>query len=265
MRSVLFSILICLGFTAKADTFELMLDLRHAQSLYDHGRYKDSTVAFDNLHWKMKPVTKAQIDTYLVVLDYLARSISQRGLTHRVTALMRERHGLIQQFYDDRGYLHATSLARLAESTYRDGDRESAIELTNSAIHTYQRLYPVPQAELDLARKNIAQYKVADFSAARLPRDLSDFYSNCEQLREVTDPAYADTLMSEFIEIGVDYVPEGEWREFFDAIKYPAVQSYQAGSERRVFIPDTTDTMMDELCFVSIEGGNIVSVESFVE
>lgn len=246
-----------------AGTFDRVFAIRHAQDLYDQTRFRDAELAFNDVYLSMRDGDARDIDTFMVVIDYLARSISQQGRNDRVADLMQERHDLISRHYDDGGYLFASSLARVAESLYRKGNRHRAVELTHRAVDLYQHLNPIPHEEMALAKRNITQYQLADYSTARLPMDLSDFYSRCEKIEETTDPAQADQLMANYIEIGVDYLPKGKWEAFFQIVTSPDQDDHS--TIRRVFIPDTSESMRDQLCFVSIESGRIISVQSTLE
>ena len=232
-----------------ADTFDLPLRVREARELFDARRYRDAEQALTQIREQFQPLKPSQLDSYLGVLDYLARSISQQGRTENVRALLEERHVLIAQHYDKRGFVFANSMGRLAEALYREGNRTRAINFADYAISLYQRLSPVPSEAIELAQSNRLQYKVSRFSTAMLPMDLSDFYTRCEKLASSATES-SGKLMSGYVEVGVDYRPTGEWADYFDVLLSQHQEKTGQSGAHRIFIPHSSEQMRGDLCFV---------------
>jgi len=263
------TLLSVLAIPALSQTFDLPLRLRYAIELFDARRYQNAELVLNAIYKEYQPTQTHHFDSYLSLLDYLARSISQQGRTDRVRQLLQERHVLIARHYDTRGYEFANSMSRLAEALYREGDRQLAISFTDHALKLYRDLNPKPIDAIDLADTNRLQYKVAQFSTSMLPMDLSDFYTRCEQMSEHPSGTLAgqpvEQVFADYVEVGVDYLPAGSWSDYFDIIAVQQREKLDETARFRMFIPATVETLRDELCIVMANNKRMVSAESALD
>jgi len=266
MRRLPIALLLVLAtVAAHADVFTLPLKLRQANEYLDNDRFRAAetllATVYDSVHERLSE----HPDQSIRLLGLLAKARSQQGKFDTVADLLLTQHRLIAANYSHTGYVYASSLARIAEAHYRDRQKYDAIDFSQRAIAIYQRLNPVPQESLDLISRNLAQYRIAPFSRAFLPRDLSDFYARCERLQQSKDRVTADQTMSAFVEVGVDYVPQGRWVPYFYALKYPNLKAFEGKSERRIFIPDQSHALRDEICIVEEVNGIVINAMTVLE
>lgn len=266
-RLIVLPILLLCAITSYADTFDLPLRLHHGKQLFDARRYRDAELVLEQVRADYQPVNKQALDSYLTVLDFLARSISQQGKIERVRDLLQERHILIARHHDTRGYVYANSMSRLAEAYYREGNRQRAMNFADHALSLYHKLNPAPNKAIELVSKNKAQYKINAFSTSMLPMDLSDFYTRCEQLKSSTTLSHevVNAIFSDYVEVGVDYSPRGAWADFFDTVTAQQKVKYGNKAEFRFFIPHRAEPMRDELCIIADSNPTVTSAESTLD
>jgi len=255
--------------TSLAETFDIPLRIRYAKELYDARRYRDAEHLLEAVYLDSLPLVSEKTDNFLVILDYLARSIAQQGRTEGVLKLLEQRHALIAKHHDTRGYAFANSMSRLAEALYREGSRQQALSFSDHALELYKNLKPVPDKAIELVSNSRLQYKVSEFSNDMLPMDLSDFYTRCEHLNDKPGAAVSDALintaMSQYVEVGVDYKPTGLWSDYYDIMALKQQKEWGDKTEIRLFIPRQHEPMRNELCMVASMGQPLIHAESILE
>lgn len=230
-----------------------ILAIRNAISLFEANRFRDAAAAFEpiqtSLLGEISTGRRQALDNYLVVSDYYAQALSQQGVVDGVTQIMLARHGWVSRLYDEHGYVYASSLSRLAEASYRGGDKTLAIAQGKQALGIFLKLHPVPVDAVRLMKSNLVQYQFAQFDTSMLPMDLSEFYTRCESLPSLA-LSQVDSVMAGFVEVGVDYRPEGDWRAYYAGLR----QRAQSGPEGhvRLFIPASAEAAREEVCAVEV-------------
>lgn len=250
---------------AQDNVFEQLLQIRQAERYLTADRFRDAERTIEPVYHALQKQPFQRPDRYIKVIEMLATSRSQQGNQDAVVDLLLEQHRMIARFYHEHGAAYAASLARLAEAHYRDGQKYNAIEFVQRALAIYLRLNPAPVETVKTLRGNLVQYRLAPFSAAYLPLDLSEFYSRCEQLQHNAATTQVSVLMQNFVEVGVDYEPSGSWIRYFELLKTTA-SAVAGGSEtesgterRRIFLPDASVWQRDELCLVDVRDGVVIN------
>ncbi|MBX2882409.1 MAG: tetratricopeptide repeat protein [Granulosicoccus sp.] len=249
----------------REDTFDLPLKIHQAERYLENQRFRDADYLLSAVYDTMNQVQEPRTDRFIRVLEKLAQSRSQQGKHETVLPLLQQQHQLIADNFSDHSYVYASSLSRLAEAHYREGAAEKAIEIAQKALAIYRKLRPIPADAVKLLRSNLAQYQIAPFSAAFLPLDLSEFYTRCEQLADPAFAVRAEEYMLGFVEVGVDFEPVGPWKKIFHALKYGDVEQFEGDAERRLFVPDQSISMLDEICIVEESSGVVVNALSVIE
>lgn len=249
----------------REDTFAIPMQIHQADTYLEDQRFRDADHLLTSVYESMLENADSQTDRFMRVLKMLAQSRSQQGLHDDVYELLHQQHRLVSENYSPSGYVYASSLSRLAEARYREGNTEAAIELGRQALSIYRALRPVPADALKVLSANLAQYKIAPFSSAFLPLDLSDFYTRCEQLANPAFAVSADDYMLGFVEVGVDFEAIGPWKILYNNLKYPSVEDYEGDAERRLFIPDQSLNMLNEICIVEESNGVVINALSIIE
>ncbi|MBX2825986.1 MAG: hypothetical protein KTR33_14735 [Gammaproteobacteria bacterium] len=262
---------------AQDNVFEQLLQIRQAERYLTADRFRDAERTIEPVYHALQKQPFENPDRYIKVVEMLATSRSQQGHQDSVVDLLLEQHRMIARYYHEHGAAYAASLARLAEAHYRDGQKYNAIEFVERALAIYLRLNPAPVETVKTLRGNLVQYRLAPFSLAFVPPDLSEFYSRCEQLQQSAANTEVTLLMQDFVEVGVDYEPSGSWIPYFELLKtaetavagnLPGNASPEmetASKRRRIFLPDASVWQRDELCLVDVRDGNVINAMTETE
>lgn len=250
---------------AVADVFKQLVDMRHGADLFHQNRYQNSLEVFEPIYASLQQSGSGDLHRLLTVLNFLAQSKSFLGEHDDALSLMQKRLLVAEKLHGRDSPEYSAGLAGVAEAEYRSGNIEPAIATAHLAIDGLKRLDPESEY-LKLAHTNVDKYRSGPFDPLTLPLDLSKFYSRCESIKPGDNEFTVDRAMTEFIELDVDYKPEGFWGAMFEiASQGPDGQARKGENHRRIFLPASDESVRQEICVVDQRSGTVVNAENSLE
>ena len=262
--SLLFAVL--LAGQASADTIRALVDLRTAKALFEQNRFSDADRLLKEVYTTLHPTANLDPERFIQVLDLVGQTKSSLGQHAEVVILMQERLQLAMFHYGDDSDEMAPAMAGLAEAFYRAGDNRRAIQFANEARFRFVAAGSAPDDYLELVENNLNKYRLRRFENAELPVDLSEFYTRCEAIRRGSLPSDVDMIMERFVEVGVDFHPDGFWGQMYQIAAMGPKGNLRSGAKyRRLFLPAADDATRTNLCVVDQTNGRVVSAESTID
>ncbi len=148
---------------------------------------------------------------------------------------------------------YATSMLNAAESLYYMGQKQDAIETTQASIAMMQSLPAVNRQAIEFAETNIKQYQANRVKNDPVMKDLSHFFTQCENITAGTTMANVQQAFSNNLEVGINYFPKGVMTEVFaNATPVGIDRDALKNVERSIFIPDAEHA--SDWCIVYKDG-----------
>ena len=175
----------------------------------------------------------------LQLLGFLEASLMYQNKYPEMHKLLNKKFAVMDASGMKPSFDYATTMLNSAESLYYMGQKSEAIETTQASITMMRSLPKVNQQVIAFAESNIAQYQANQVEIKPLMKDLSQFFTQCENLTAGTPMSDVRQAFSNNLEVGRDYFPKGILTDVF-ATAIPAGVDKDAlkNVERRVFIPD---------------------------
>lgn len=259
----LFKILLALTLTSSTLALGLSNEIKEKFDLgyqyFKQDRFANSESQFQELLEQLKEQNLTDQPVYYYMIEYLALSKSEQGKTDGVSSLFEERLEISKKQFGEESYTTANNHMSLAESYYRDGKQQQALDELDIAERLYNSQSSKDQNRLNYLKKNRQEY-TQPFDGKKLPYDLSGFYTACDSIQLDEEYSSAKLKMNEFVEVGVDYKPEGMWAEIFSSAKLLSVKEPSEYDKRVVFIPEAIDSVKDEWCVIYKKSEKVVSV-----
>jgi len=250
---------------ARADVFKQLTEIRHGAKLFHQDRYQDTVDVFEPIFESLSAEEPRDLHRTLTVVNFLAQSHSFLGNDVRALVLMQERVSVARELHGENSSEFAATLAGLAEAYYRSGDVQKAKRYVDEAISGLS-VHDEEGEYLELAKQNLKKYSKGPFDDSQLPTDLSNFYSRCESIKPGDNEFSVDRAMTQFVELDVDYKPEGFWGAMFEvAAQGPDGKARQGDNYRRIFLPSTNEELHQELCVVDQRSGVVVNADNSLD
>ena len=250
----------------RVDVFSQLIEMRKGADLFHEKRYSDAEQVFEKVYLDLQSSDSNDLERLSTVLNFLAQSKSFTGKNNEALVLLKERLKVEQQIYGPESPATAPSKLGLAEAYFRNDQSWKALELTQDAIVGLDILGEEEAEHLALAQNNLKRYAEQDFDASNLPHDLSEFYTHCESIIAGDNEYAVDTKMQSFVEVDVDFKPEGFWATMFEIAASGRDGKARSGSNyRRIFLPGSDESLRNDLCVVDQKSGEVVSADNSLE
>ena len=250
----------------RVDVFSQLIEMRKGADLFHEKRYSDAEQVFDRVYLDLQSSDSNDLERLSTVLNFLAQSKSFTGKNNEALVLLKERLKVEEKIYGPESPATAPSKLGLAEAYFRNDQSWKALELTQDAIVGLEILGEEEAEHLALAQNNLKRYAEQDFDASNLPHDLSEFYTHCESIIAGDNEYAVDTKMQSFVELDVDFKPEGFWATMFEIAASGRDGKARSGSNyRRIFLPGSDESLRNDLCVVDQKSGEVVSADNSLE
>lgn len=254
------------GSVAQAADFEMLVDIRRGADMYHQQRFANAEAIFYPVYQQMQKKQHKDLERYAMVLDFLAQSRSLQGKSEGVVELMEERLLVAATLFENEPHRVAPMRAGVAEAYFRAGRSEEAKKMAELAIAEFEHWGDDALGHLKLAEANIERYRNGEFDAAELPDDLSDFYSSCDSISAGDSAKVAREKMRPFVELEVDFKPDGFWGMMFEiALQGKDGKARDGDNFRRIYVPGTDQVLLKELCVIDQSNGLVVSADNSVD
>jgi len=251
--------------TERVDVFAQLIEMRRGATLFHEKRYSDAEQVFEKIYLDLQQTDSADLERISTVLNFLAQSKSFTGKNNEALVLLKERLNTDEKIYGIDAPATAPSRVGLAEAYYRIDQSEKALELTRQAIIGLESLGDEHAQHLTLAQNNLKRY-TKKFDASNLPHDLSDFYTHCESIIAGDNEFAVGAKMQSFLELDVDFKPEGFWGAMFEIAASGRDGKARSGQNyRRIFLPGPEESLRNDLCVVDQKSGEVVSADNSLE
>jgi len=252
--------------TQRVDVFSQLIEMRKGANLFHEKRYSDAEEVFDKIYLDLQRSDSNDLDRLSTVLNFLAQSKSFTGKNNEALVLLKERLRVEEKIYGPENPATAPSKLGLAEAYFRNDQNWKALELTQVAIVGLELLGDEEAEHLALAQKNLKRYAEQEFDASNLPHDLSEFYTHCESIIAGDNEYAVDAKMQNFVELDVDFKPEGFWGTMFEIAASGRDGKARSGSNyRRIFLPGPEESLRNDICVVDQKSGEVVSADNSLE
>ena len=232
---------------------------KNGLNYFNANRYYSAEGQLSQLVKVLKDNNQTDQPVYYYAIKLLALSQSEQGKNRDASSLFIEHLEIGNKQFGINSYNSGNSLMALAESYYREGNKALALKTLLKAENLYKKLDPKYHDRLEFLRANREEYLQGPFNSSKLPFDLSYFYLACESIPLNKEYSLTKAAMQEFIEVGVDYKPEGVWVDIFSNAKLTGVGSALEHDKRVIYIPKDIDVLKDEWCVVYTKAGITVS------
>ena len=250
----------------RVDVFSQLMEMRKGANFFHEKRYSDAEQVFDKIYLDLQGSDSNDLKRLSTVLNFLAQSKSFTGKNNEALVLLKERLKVEEKIYGPGNPATAPSKLGLAEAYFRNDQSWKALELTQAAIVGLELLGDEEAEHLALAQNNLERYAAQEFDASNLPHDLSEFYTHCESIIAGDNEFAVDTKMQNFLELDVDFKPEGFWGSMFEIAASGRDGKARSGSNyRRIFLPGSDESLRNDLCVVDQKSGEVVSADNSLE
>lgn len=254
------SIFIALLFCVQvANALDIEATFKKGVIYFQANRYNDSENELTTLVNHLEKNRNVDLPAYYYAILYLALSKSEQGKTDGVSELFLKRIQIGKKQFGPNSLDTANNLMSLAETMFREGRSEEALKLLDQVETIYKEIEPAPVQGIEFLAKNRMEYTSGPFDKEKLPFDLSDFYSSCESIVVSKPFEHARSRMRSFVEVGVNYKPEGMWADIFNSANLLNIGSLPKYESRHIFIPKPHVSMRDEWCVVFVNRGLTVA------
>ncbi len=240
--------------------------MRYGANLFHAKRFADAEAVFERLYEQISEKEIDDLHRLSTLVNFLAQTKSFQGKNSEAIVLQHRRLEISQRIYGKSSPELGPVLSGLAEVYFRLGNRELAIANATAALAGLQRLGSEHENHVELVSENLTRYKDGHFDQDNLPEDLSEFYSQCESILAGDNEFAVDSKMGQFVELDVDFNPDGMWGALFSiAAKGRDGEARSGNNHRRIFLPSADESMHSEVCVVDQRSGVVTSADNSLE
>lgn len=223
--------------------------------LYDDQRYKNSAETLQKLvvareFRKLDATEKALAITYLMysLMDQ-DKPVAAMRYADRLVDVAAAGFGRTSEQYVD-------ALLTKAGAQYRSGKDRDAVRSVQKTITVLERMGDEYSSVLTDVQSIPRQIRQKTWDKENLLKDLSDFYTQCETIKEGDALTKVSRVMQKYALIGKDYKPSGrEKRRFKETYIKKARERSEDRANRLIYIPD--EDHLDDWCVVYPNAPNV--------
>jgi hypothetical protein len=222
--------------------------LDYGLDLYDDKRYRNAQDALLDL---MRDSAFKRLDTAQrsLVYSHIAYSMMNQGKERESIHYIDKALAQTKREFGERSLQYVSRLRAKALAHYWSNDRRKAVRIGESIIDTLERLDGDYRDELYHFRHLVSRMRKSNMKKRELPKDLSDFYTDCESISNETYLARVDSIMSKHKQIGRDIKPDYKQSQYFkNTYIAKARESSRDRKTRIIYVPDKEH--MDDWCVV---------------
>ncbi len=212
--------------------------LDYSIDLYEDKRYENAADSFSMLV-KSRDFRRLDHNEKFIALELLVYSLANQDKARQAVPYSKQLQKVTKSGFGKRSREFAEALYVEAIVQYRIGDERDASRTMYDVAGIYENLGSEYKKEYHEAMQISGKLKFKEWDDKKLPKDLSDFFTTCEEIVADEKLPAVTRRFSDYKLVGRDYKPKGKERRFFkETYIKRARESSTDRANRLVFIPD---------------------------